>query len=92
MKVFMMWIKLLLAALLFLLPSNSCSFKDYKNSKIKSENLADIDVPDGLVTEHNKTKTSGHAVKPVARGEHGELTDNNDYRLYPLCGDKPINA
>ena len=35
----MMRIKLMLAALLFLLPSNICGSKEIKNSKVKTENL-----------------------------------------------------
>ena len=73
-KVFMMRIKLVLAALLFLLPSNICGSKEDQNSNVESKNLANIDVSDGLVTDHDKT--SRPAVKTVARREAAELTDD----------------
>ena len=69
----MMRIKLVLAALLFLLPFNICGSKEDQNSDVESKNLANIDVSDGLVTDHDKT--SGPAVKTVARREAVELTD-----------------
>ena len=68
-----MRIKILLATLLFLLPSNICGSKEIKNSKIETENLPHIDVSDA---EHDD-KTSGPAVKTVMR-ETGVLTDDND--------------
>ena len=77
----MMRIKLVLAALLFLLPSNICGSKEDQNSDVESKNLANIDVSDGLVTDHDKT--SGPAVKTVARREAAELTDDNDYWIQP---------
>ena len=83
-----MRIKLVLAALLFLLPSNICGSKEDQKSNVESKNLANIDVSDGLVTDPDKT--SGPAVKTVARREAAELTDDNDYYDYPLCGDKPM--
>ena len=78
-----MRIKLMFVALLFLLPSDICGFKENKNSKIETENLAHIDVSDEPDIEHND-KT----VKTVEMREAGVLTD--DYAVYPLCGDKPM--
>ena len=77
----------MLAALLFLLPSNICGSKKDKHSKIETENLPIIDVSDELYVEHD-VKTSGPSVKTVERRETAELTD--DYFEYPLCGDKPM--
>ena len=57
-----MWIKLMLAAFLFLLTSNICGSKENKNSNIESENLPNIDVFNRLDIEHGD-KTSGPAVK-----------------------------
>ena len=82
-----MRIKILLATLLFLLPSNICGSKEIKNSKIETENLPSIDV--GLDEKYDD-KTSGPAVKTVERREAAVLTDDNDYVIYPLCGDKPM--
>ena len=79
----------MLAALLFLLPSNICGSKEDKISNIETENLSNIDVSDGLNMEHDD-KTSGPAVKTVERREAAVLTD--DYYEYPLCGDKPMAA
>ena len=69
----------MLAALLFLLPSNICGSKEIKNSKIETENLPNIDVSDGLNMEHDD-KTSGPAVKTVDRREAAVLT--YDYAEY----------
>ena len=66
----------MLAALLFLLPSNICGSKEIKNSKIETENLPNIDVSDA---EHDD-KTSGPAVKTVDRREAAVLT--YDYAEY----------
>ena len=85
-----MRIKLVLAALLFLLPSNICGSKEDQKSNVESENLPQIDGSDGLVTEDDMT--SRPAVKTVARREAAELTDGNDYNYYPLCGDKPMDS
>ena len=65
-----MRIKLILAALLFLMPSNICGFKEDKISNIETENLPNIEVSDGLNMEHDD-KTSGPAVKTVERREAG---------------------
>ena len=75
---------LALAALLFLLPSSICGFKENKNSNVKTENQPPFDVFDGLVIEHDN-KSKGLAMKTVNRRE---LTD--DYYEYPLCNDKPM--
>ena len=57
-----MRIKLMLAALLFLLPSNICGSKEDKISNIETENLPNIDVSNGLDEKYDD-KTSGTAVK-----------------------------
>ena len=68
-----MRVKLVLAALLFLLPYNICGSKEDQKSKVQCENLANIHVSDGLVTDQDKT--SRPAVKTVARREAAELTN-----------------
>ena len=72
----MMRIKLVLAALLLLLPYNIFGSEE-DNSNAEIENLPNMDVSDGLVTEHYKT--SEPAVKSGERKEDAELTD--DYGL-----------
>ena len=41
-----------------------------------------------------ETKNMTHIDVPdvIEHREAGELTDNNDYSFFPLCGDKPIHA
>ena len=78
----------MLAALLFLLPSNICGSKEDKISNIETGNLPNIDVSNGLNMEQDN-KTRGPAVKTAGRREAPELTDDKDYYMYPLCGDKP---
>ena len=81
----------MLAALLFLLPSNICGSKEDKISNIETGNLPNIDVSNGLNMEQDN-KTRGPAVKTAGRREAPELTDDKDYYMYPLCGDKPMDA
>ena len=52
-----MRIKLMLAALLFLLPSIICGSKESKSSEIGIENLPDIDVSDELDAEFDNETT-----------------------------------
>ena len=66
----------MLAAVLFLLPSNICGSKEIKNSSIETENQPNIDVSVGLDYDD---KTSEPAVKTVVP-------------LSPLCGDKQMSA
>ena len=79
-----MRIKLMLAALLFLLPSIICGSKENKNYKIETEN---IDISNGLENEHDD-RTNRPSVKTMDRREAAVLT--YDYAEYPLCGDKPM--
>ena len=52
-KVFMMRIKLMLAALLFLRPSNICCSKENKDSNVETENLPHIDLSIGPDIKHD---------------------------------------
>ena len=79
-----MRIKLMLATLLFLLPSNICGSKEIKNTNIETENMPNIYVSNGQDIEQ-EDKISRHVVKT------GVLTDDNDYNRYPPCGDKPMS-
>ena len=72
--VFNMTIQLMLAALLFFLPSYICGFK------IETENLSHIDASDGLDEKHDD-KTSRPVLQTVESREARELTDNR------LCTD-----
>ena len=77
-----MRIKLMLAVLLFLMPSNLYGSKENENFKFETENMD--------TEQKHEDNTYGSAVKTVVRREAGELTD--DYHKYPLCGDKPMFA
>ena len=84
-----MRVKLVLAALLLILPCNICCSKEDQKSNLETQNLIKNDVSDGKFIVIDD-KTSGPAVKTVARREAEELNDKNDYAETPLCGDKQM--
>ena len=86
-----MRVRLVIAPLLFFLPTNICSSKEDQRSPLEIEKLFYND--DVGVIDIDPNKTRGPAgEKTEVRRQATELTDDNDYYTYPLCGDKPIHA
>ena len=85
-----MRIKLILAALLFLLPSIVCGSKEDKKSNIKTEILPDTDVSDREDIEHDE-KISGPAVKTVdTRGHYVQFWTKKKI-LRPFSGEPLVH-
>ena len=80
----------MLTVFLFLLPSNIHGSKKEEKPNLETESLTEYDIFSYIYEEDDKINGAISSHNHEDRKEAEELTDHNDYNLYPLCGDKPM--